>query len=368
MVFVGLWRRVMVAMAVFSPLLLSAQTEFVGKLDGRLHVDPASLAVVTFDAVSAGDARLLGARLAPGDKAFAGVLFLSNEDALKYKAVIVRSPGGSDVLYVDANHDGHFEPSERIPFRLLTPSDPHLKSSRTFDVVLPGGPFKSCPMEVRLLKDGVPTPAGPKQVAVLFTSSAFVEGDVPLPGGPLRVRFQYRFNNGTVDLGRSNEWVDLNGDGRFDVTPGSQEFLLARGSAPVFRVANLTLQVQSLDLQQERFVVHSVAASLDQRIPLFVGAVLPDFEFTDFAGARRHLSDVRGKYILLDFWAAWCGPCVHELPFQKKAYQEFHRRGFEILGMNGDTSIKDPKHCSTNSASVGCRRDSTKLYLKTGCR
>jgi thiol-disulfide isomerase/thioredoxin len=64
------------------------------------------------------------------------------------------------------------------------------------------------------------------------------------------------------------------------------------------------------------------------------GPEVPDFSFTDFSGTARKLSDFRGRYVLLDFWGSWCGPCRAEVPFLKKAYAAFQSRGFEMIGMD----------------------------------
>ena len=183
-----------------SSIGIQAQTEFAGKLDGGLHVDPTGLSFAIFDPISADDAKLLGAAVEPADKVFAGELALPKGGAIHYKALIVRQSDRSDILYVDANGDGRFGPEERIPFRpAMPPPDDRLKSSATFDVNLPEGPFRACPMDVWLIKDGVPSPAGSGQLAVPYTAQPFVQGYAQLPNRTLLVRLEYDFR-GARDL------------------------------------------------------------------------------------------------------------------------------------------------------------------------
>lgn len=58
------------------------------------------------------------------------------------------------------------------------------------------------------------------------------------------------------------------------------------------------------------------------------------FKATD--GREVDLSKMKGKVILVDFWATWCGPCMRELPSVKAAYASLHAKGFEIVGVSFD--------------------------------
>lgn len=74
-----------------------------------------------------------------------------------------------------------------------------------------------------------------------------------------------------------------------------------------------------------------------------IGEHFPDAKVKDTAGKEVTLADYvgKGKYVLIDFWASWCGPCRREMPNVKAAYEKYASKGFEVVSISTDAKLKD---------------------------
>lgn len=140
------------------------------------------------------------------------------------------------------------------------------------------------------------------------------------------------------------------------------EFLLGHNNSPL---APLMMQREILPMLTQAYaeqLVKTISPTLQNHpyqrafsnavraMDLKVGNEVPDITIPLTDGRTASLSDYRGRYVLLDFWASWCGPCIKELPYLKQLYEETaaHRERFTIISFSLDNKEKAWKDAIKN--------------------
>ncbi|HEX7996821.1 MAG TPA: TlpA disulfide reductase family protein [Pyrinomonadaceae bacterium] len=328
----GCWLMTSAAAIVVVP----GETEYVGKLDGQLVPYGDDMDYVAFKPF--GDlSKIKFSTPLDGDvKVTAGRLYHPVQDKSSLLVLLVEPEDESEpYLYADLDQDNLMSNSERFALKRAEADNPYILET-TLQLPLKGLLFQSYPVLVQYYREVKMEDMGEDERLILQSKEAFAKGEVDIAGRKTLV--QYGFNPRSKKISVSNGWfgVDGNGDGQIVFDRFSPESAQAREETVIFRVGDAYVSTKRVDMEKNQIIMRSHPASDYKRVEVLVGSEVPDFAFTDFNGKKRKLSEFRGKYVLLDFWALWCPPCRRELPYLKAAYSRFQSRGFEILGMNND--------------------------------
>jgi peroxiredoxin len=90
------------------------------------------------------------------------------------------------------------------------------------------------------------------------------------------------------------------------------------------------------------------------------GKPAPEISLPGLDGRVINLSDMKGKIVLIDFWASWCGPCRHNNPKLVEMYNKYHAQGFEIYGISIDSNIVNWKSAVEQDKLPGSQVDDNK--------
>lgn len=149
-------------------------------------------------------------------------------------------------------------------------------------------------------------------------------------------------NNYLAQKALSDEKFEMELESLFDADEATFKEALARKKANDVKMIDgkgldetlVNMLRPSFD-QEEKFLLdyykQKVAAKKME------GIVSPSFDYENHKGGKTKLEDLRGKYVYIDVWATWCGPCIAEIPHLKKVEEKYHGKNIEFVSISVDT-------------------------------
>lgn len=140
-------------------------------------------------------------------------------------------------------------------------------------------------------------------------------------------------------LKKINDYVDQNPSSVAGIYMFNQYYMFNSGTMP-YADLDAILKKYTGDAKASPYYA-SLVQSRTKLAAVQVGQVAPDFTLLKRDSTKLTLSSMRGKYMMIDFWASWCHPCRQAIPHWKEVYQKYHDKGFDILSVSDDNRWKD---------------------------
>ena len=268
----------------------------------------------------------------------------------QYPTIEIQTGGAPSAVVIDFSGTGDFASAKRFAWN-ARPADPRKPTGFKLymtDVMAPSRIGGSSPVQVTFYRFD---PADPARVklklndTLLYYANYALEGTATLAGKPYKAMVIDTLTRGDFDggpstaagqLGASTILIDRDGDGRFRAPYETFD-----ASKP-FNIDGTTYQVTGLHGDgAHTTIIKSTEMVAEIPVPasFAVGRKVTPFTAVDRSGKTVHFpEDFKGKVVMLDFWATWCGPCMGEVPNVVSVYNQTHPQGFEILGISLDNA------------------------------
>ncbi|MBS1579261.1 MAG: AhpC/TSA family protein [Bacteroidetes bacterium] len=121
-------------------------------------------------------------------------------------------------------------------------------------------------------------------------------------------------------------------------------FWLGKVNNPKSEIRKVEIQYNKLSLNDKKSILGIGVKKGIESFKVNEGVEAPNFNQNDTLGNSFSLESFKGKYLLLDFWASWCGPCRKNNPILKTYYSKYKNKGFEIISISADNNLDNWKN------------------------
>jgi peroxiredoxin len=256
--------------------------------------------------------------------------------------IAIDEPEGQEAkLYVDSNGNGDLTDEKPIAWKANKYGSQKQFTQYQGEMTLPlgtGDKAEMVSLGVYRFDKTDPQRAALKNSLFYYRDYAW-DGDITLNGAKYHAMLSDdRASGEPAKAGRL--MIDVNGDGAF--SPRGESF----DASKPFNIKGTSWKLASAEAGGSFKIVKSDEAVAEVLPPPdhSVGKQITAFKTKKMDGTEVNFpTDYKGKIVMLDFWATWCGPCMGEVPGLVKAYDEFHPQGFEILGISLDQPKSEDK-------------------------
>jgi peroxiredoxin len=271
-----------------------------------------------------------------------GVIPISGKKDAKYHVVVDEPEGEPFTLYIDSNGNGDLtdDPKAEWTGKEVTGRDQKQYKQYSGGGVVELGPDAKVHLSGYRFDKTDPGRAQLKDVLLYYRDYA-TTGEVTLGDKKYSALLADDKSSGDYSGQGTRLLIDVNGDKKFDsraeAFDAGKPFNIG---GTTYELSDISKDGLSFSIKKSDKVVEEIKPDAD----LSPGKKALAFEATLVDGKKvKFPDDYKGKIVLVDFWATWCGPCIAEMPNVVAAYEQFHGRGFEILGVSLDKPKAEEK-------------------------